>query len=229
MEKNNNRNLSRSQLTIIGFSFVFIGLFVLSGIFLSSKKEEIYEQKNMLLAQNKSDNEKDDDTNENEVSEQEIEVPSVDRVEDDGVVEAPVDPDSYIGTLQIPKIGLHRGFVDPSSKLNNVDQNVTIIGGSMFPDIDKSNFILAAHSGPASYAYFDKLEKLVKNDPIYVTYKNKRYTYQLVDIYTQAKTGTAAIYRNKNKKVLTLITCTNNSTRENTIYIAELIKEENIE
>ena len=64
--------------------------------------------------------------------------------------------------------------------------------------------------------------KLNKGDVAYVTYKNKKYTYKIVNIYTQPKIGTIAIYRNYDKTTLTLVTCTNDDSTTQTIYIAEL-------
>ena len=55
---------------------------------------------------------------------------------------------------------------------------------------------------------------------------NKKYTYKIVNIYTQPKVGNIAIYRDYSKTTLTLITCTNNDSTTQTIYIAELIKTE---
>ena len=51
----------------------------------------------------------------------------------------------------------------------------------------------------------------------------KKYTYRIVNIYTQPKTGKLAIYRDYSKTTLTLITCTNNDSTTQTIYISELI------
>ena len=68
--------------------------------------------------------------------------------------------------------------------------------------------------------------KLVVDDVAYVYYNNIKYTYKIVNIYTQPKTGVIGIYRNTNKTTLTLITCTNNDKTTQTIYIAELIDKE---
>ena len=53
----------------------------------------------------------------------------------------PVKPqNNYIGMLQIDKINLNRGFVEPGSKYNDIKYNVTIIKGSTFPDVKNGNF-----------------------------------------------------------------------------------------
>lgn len=128
---------------------------------------------------------------------------------------------NYIGYLEIPKIGVKRGFLDLNEKYNNVDYNVTVIQGSTYPDVENGNLILAAHSGNCSYCYFDDLYKLSVGDVAYVTYGGIKYSYKIVDIYYVEKTGTVAIYRDYSKKVMTLITCTRNSKTQQTVYILE--------
>ncbi|MBO5138401.1 MAG: sortase [Bacilli bacterium] len=129
----------------------------------------------------------------------------------------------YIGYLEIPKINLKKGFVDKDSKDNDVERNLYIATNSSYPDVDKGNFIIAAHSGTGWKAFFNNLYKLSKNDQVIVTYNNKRYTYNIVNIYKQNKTGKIAIYRNYDKTTLTLVTCTNNDDKTQTIYVAELV------
>jgi sortase (surface protein transpeptidase) len=70
------------------------------------------------------------------------------------------------------------------------------------------------------------LYKLKLDDIAEVSYKGKKYTYKIVNIYTQPKVGNIAIYRDSTKTTLTLITCTNNDSTTQTIYIAELVKTE---
>jgi len=130
---------------------------------------------------------------------------------------------NYLGVLEIPKINLKNGFYDLNSKYNNVDYNVTIINGSTYPDTQNNNLILAAHSGDCNYCYFDKLYKLQTDDLAYIQYKNKKYTYKIVDIYEVEKDGTVAIYRDYDKNCLTLITCTRGSNTKQTVYILEQI------
>ena len=93
---------------------------------------------------------------------------------------------------------------------------------SNYPDVLNGNFILAAHSGNSYLAYFKNLYQLTLGDKAYINYKNHRYTYKIVNIYQQEKTGKIAIYRDLNKNTLTLITCTKDSKTQQTIYILEL-------
>lgn len=129
---------------------------------------------------------------------------------------------NYIGTLEIPKINLKRGFLDLNARYNHVDYNITVIKGSTFPTVENNNLILAAHSGECAVCFFDKLYKLSKGDIAYLSYNNIKYTYKIVDIYEVEKDGTVAIYRDYTKSTLTLITCTRNSDTKQTVYILEL-------
>ena len=97
-----------------------------------------------------------------------------------------------------------------------------VVKGSTYPDVLNGNFILAAHSGSSYLAYFKNLYKLNIGDEAIVTYQNKKYTYKIVNIYEQEKTGKIAIYRDMNKTCLTLVTCTKDSKTKQTIYILEL-------
>lgn len=130
----------------------------------------------------------------------------------------------YVGILEIPKISLKKGFLDINSKYNSIDYNVTVIKTSTYPDVDKGNFILAAHSGTASISYFKNLYKLKKGDTANIYYKNKKYVYKIVKIYDQPKTGKLSIYRDYSKTTLTLITCTKDNKKTQTLYILELTK-----
>ena len=56
-----------------------------------------------------------------------------------------------------------------------------------------------------------------------INYKGKVYTYNIVNIYKQDKIGKIGIYRNYEKTTLTLVTCTNNDSKTQTIYISELV------
>ena len=129
----------------------------------------------------------------------------------------------YIGYLIIPKINLTKGFLDVRSTENDVEKNILVVEGSNYPDTDRGNLILAGHSGTGWKAFFNELYQLQVNDTAYVTYKGKKYVYRITNIYKQPKTGKLAIYRDYDKTTLTLITCTNNDSGTQTIYIAELV------
>ncbi len=131
--------------------------------------------------------------------------------------------DSYIGILEVPDVNIKRGFLSLDSKYNSIKYNVTLIKGSSMPDVDKGNLILAAHRGTSKVSYFENLYKLKIGSLAYVTYQGKKYTYKLLETYEVPKTGTLTISRDGNKTALTLITCTRNNKKTQTIFNYELI------
>lgn len=136
------------------------------------------------------------------------------------------DVESYIGYLEIPKIGFRRGFYNIDSNLNTVESNIEIIKGSDLPNITNGNLIIAGHSGTGWKAFFSNLYKLEVGDEAIVTYSGVNYKYKITNIYKEKNTGTVSIKRNYDKTTLTLITCTKDDNSTQTIYIAELYKTE---
>lgn len=131
--------------------------------------------------------------------------------------------EEYIGVLEISKINFYKGFYNKNSGLNNVDYNLYVLPESSYPDVVNGNLMIAGHSGNYNNSYFANLYKLNVGDTAKITYKGKKYTYKITDIYYEKKTGTVRILRDKNKTTLTLITCTKDDEAHQTIYIAELI------
>ena len=211
MDKKHNRKnerISPSVTAIIGAVLTLIGGIFLSYNYIQSKKimgydymSNVFYNGNEILA-----------ISEGEETKQPIEE---EQLEEEVT-------NNYIGYLTIPKINLTKGFLDKRSSENDVEKNILVVSGSNYPDTDRGNLILAGHSGTGWKAFFNDLYKLSINDTAYITYKNKKYIYKIVNIYTQPKIGKLAIYRNYDKTTLTLITCTNNDSKTQTIYIAEL-------
>ena len=134
-----------------------------------------------------------------------------------------IDYSKYFGVLEIPKIGLKRGFYNTTSRYNNIEYNVTMVGGSSLPDVSQGNLILMAHSGDSYISYFAYLYKLNVGDDCFVTYNGNVYHYQIVNIYDVPKIGVVTIKRDKTKNSLTMITCTKDNDYLQTVYIAELV------
>ena len=208
---NKNKRISPSETAFIGAIITLIGGFFISYNYIESQKimaydymaNAFYDGNQVTVAEN-----------ENNQKEKKKEGLSGEITND------------YIGYLNIPKINLTKGFLDNRSSENDVEKNILVVEGSNYPDVDKGNFILAGHSGTGWKAFFNDLYKLSAGDTAKITYKDKTYTYQITNIYKQPKTGKLAIYRNYDKTTLTLITCTNNDSTTQTIYIAELINKE---
>ncbi len=130
---------------------------------------------------------------------------------------------NYIGFLEIDKINLRQGLLPKESYYNNVNFHVQILPLADYPDVIGGNFILAGHSGSGSIAYFRNLYQLSLGDEAKVYYKSKLYRYKIVNIYKQAKDGALNVYRDATVSTLTLITCTKNDKKSQTVYILELV------
>ena len=128
----------------------------------------------------------------------------------------------YIGYLEIKKVNLKQGLVSKNSYYNKVDYNIQILKTSDYPDKDRGNVILAAHSGTGYISFFKHLYKLSLGDEATIYYKNYIYTYKIVNIYNVPKTGKVKVIRDYTKTCLTLITCTYKSKTQQTVYILEL-------
>lgn len=113
-----------------------------------------------------------------------------------------------IGKVQIPKINLNKTLYKIGSKLNNVEENVTILESNL-PNI----IILAAHSGTGHNAFFKDLNKLNINDTINLTYTNANYTYKVINIFEQNKSGYITI-NEKEYDQLFLTTCSYNKNKQ---------------
>ncbi len=216
--KNNKDKIKRSHILIFGSLLVFLGFIALTFNYLVKMRDQVYNDMKIAMMDI-------NDSNDNVIAK---DIPVAENVDNNTNNEAPkvskpIDWSKYLGVLEIPKIGLKRGFYNTDSRYNNISYNVTIVKGSTLPDVQNGNLILMAHSGNAYIAYFAYLYKLKVGDYAYVTYNGNKYTYQIKNIYYAPKTGVVNIYRNENATCLTLITCTKDSDTSQTIYIAELV------
>lgn len=213
------KKIKNSQLFMIGLVVIVIAISILSYNYLLDKKKTVYTKMSIKLFENEvAENIQKEET-------EKIENDKVEAIDQVQVIEDKEETKisfEYIGLIEIPKINLKKGFLDPKSSYNKVDYNVTVINTSVFPDVELGNFILAAHSGNAYNSYFGKLYKLKKGDVVYIYYEGIKYEYKIVNIYEVEKTGEVNIYRNFDATTLTLITCTLNSNTKQTVYIAEL-------
>ena len=201
-----------------GVILIIIGITLLLHNYIVEKREEVFSSMNIAISEEIKETQPEptpeeqknttEDTNEGEVS-------SIDTEQDPNY-------QSYVGELLIPKIGFQKGFYAKESSLNNVKFNIKILEVSSYPDEENGNVIIIGHSGNYSNSYFANLYKLGLGDIASINYKNKKYNYKIVNIYTDTKDGTVTIYRNENKNTMTLITCTKDDETKQTIYILEL-------
>lgn len=214
MQKSKN-NIKKSHLLLLGSLLIFVGIVTFSWRYLVKLKNEVFSEMKIAMM--------DVDVNEEIIRE----VPIVENLTPEEPQQEEkqyyIDYDKYLGVLEIPKIGLKRGFYNSDSKYNNLDWNVCMVKGSALPDVVNGNLILMSHSGNGYGAYFAYLYRLNIGDEASVTYNKQRYNYKIVNIYTVPKKGVVSIVRNYSKTTLTLITCTKNDDTSQTVYIAELV------
>lgn len=217
-----SNKIKKSHILLFGSFLIFVGFISLSCNYFIKMKDEVFSEMKIAMMDEDSV-----DENVNVVED----VPKVDNLPEQNNVttnntsnQAPVvNYDKYLGVLEIPRIGLKRGFYNLDSKYNNIEYNVSMVRGSTLPDVVNGNLILMAHSGDAYISYFAYLYRLKIGNYAYVTYKGNKYKYQIVNIYTVPKNGSVKIIRNYNRTTLTLITCTKDDDTTQTVYIAELV------
>lgn len=211
-----NIKLKKSQILLLGSLLVFFGVMLLSWNKFIRLREAVYNSlKIEIVTSNKKGKKKVTST---AVAQN---LPSDETPKEEQKKE--IDYSQYLGVLEIPKIGLKRGFFDVNNKYNDIQYNVTVVRGSTMPDVEHGNLILMAHSGDAYISYFAYLYRLNIGDRASVTYNKNKYNYQIVNIYDVPKVGQVTINRNYDKTTLTLITCTKDNSQSQTIYILERV------
>ena len=150
-------------------------------------------------------------------------IPKISTINHISLLDNNIFNDDNIGYIKINKIHLNKKLYSIDNKKNNVEDNVTILKGSTYPNNKDSILILAAHSGTGRKAYFNNIDKLKKKDLIEIEINNKKYNYIVKDIWETKKTGTIT-FPKMNKKQLILTTCS--KTRDNyQLVINCIIKE----
>ena len=203
------KKVSPSVTAIFAAVLFLLGGFLLCYNYIQEKKLYAFSYMNTLFAS----------TQTVDITSVESESDSQNVVEQHQEKKEPIN--SYIGTLTISKIGFQRGFLNKYAAGNNIEENITVLKESDYPDIAGGNMIIAAHSGPTANSFFNNLYQLENGDTAVITYQGNTYTYQLVRSYKVSKTGTVKINRDREKTTLTLITCTNNDNKTQTVYIFE--------
>ena len=206
-----NHNLKKSQTLLLGSLLIFLGFFTVFSDYFARMKDEVYsDMKISMMGFDSRPQEGSYVMNSD----------SSDKKKDKEEV---IDYSVYLGVLEIPRIGLKRGFYPVDHKLNSIEHNVTLVAGSDLPDVSNGNIILIAHSGDSYISYFAYLYMLEIGDDCYILYNHQAYHYRIVNIYEVEKNGIANIDRNYDKSTLTMITCTKNNDSLQTVYIAEFV------
>lgn len=212
------RNLSKNAKITLSILFIFAGLVLITYTYFDTIKNNVYNDMNIRYIEQQVV--LSEPLEEIIVPEEVTTTVAVEKTTTTKKVDA---RDAYIGYLEVPDVNIKRGFVSPDSKYNSVGYNVMVIDGSKMPDEKNGNLILAAHRGNSSVSFFDKLYKLKRRAKATITYEGKTYTYELTNTYEESKDGSLTIKRNANVNTLTLITCTRNNKKTQTIFIFELV------
>lgn len=218
------KKLTHGQFIAIGTLIVLLGILIMSSQYLLSKRNSLFEYINMKLYFDQLNNVPSDPVNPDEPQNVVIDPDIPDEPEQEP--EPEVITENFAAILEIPEIGLQKGIYALGSKYNTVNRNVAILSPSDYPDVQGGNFILAAHSGNGYLSFFKDLYKLNVGSYAYVYYNDIKYTYNIIYIYTQQKTGTISVQRPYGKTTLMLITCTKDDESTQTVYVAELVAQE---
>ena len=154
-----SKKMKAKAIIVFGIFIILFGIFILAKDYLKSKKVQVYETMYFALTDQPTYNES--TTEEEEPLDNDVEV------NDEGE-EVFINRDYYVGRIEIPKIRLVKGFCDKDSSWNDVKKNVSVLSASQYPDVDKGNFILAAHAGTAWNSFFGKLYQLSIGDAAYM-------------------------------------------------------------
>lgn len=127
----------------------------------------------------------------------------------------------YTAVIEIPKINLKRGVINSTKNFNSVNYAISVDENSNYPN-EMGNFILYAHSGNSSIAYFKNLNKVEVGDEVYIYYEGVKYKYIIYDKYDIQKTGKANVIKSSTDNYLTLITCNQNKKNYQIVVIGKL-------
>ncbi len=195
-----------------GVALLLVGTLVLFSNGIKEKRDVVFSEMNLVLT-NELKQEEEIEQKEEEVEEQKPEEPEP---------EPEYHYEKYLGTIEINKINLYKGFYSKTSNLNQVNINLYVLPQADYPDKQNGNLIIAGHSGNYNNSYFRNLYLLTINDEIKVNYNNRQYIYTIEKIYNEPKIGKVRILRNASRTTLTLVTCTKDDEYHQTVYIAYL-------
>ena len=159
-QNKNNKKVRKSQILLLGSLLIFLGGISLSYNFIKSLKEDIFEEMKQLMVQDIPPTQNIDNN-----------IPITEQTENNSGsnnVGRTENFDKYLGILEIPKIGLKKGFYNVDSRYNSIQYNVTVIQGSTFPDVAGGNLMLMAHSGTAYISYFRYLYNDDTKQTVYI-------------------------------------------------------------
>lgn len=128
----------------------------------------------------------------------------------DNIINSKQQLKKYDAHLYIPKFN-YRGLIKKGDSKTILDSNYILFleNGSNIND-EIGNIVLAGHNN--KYV-FSILYKLNISDEIIIYEENNKYTFQIYEIKTINITDTYILDNVYDKKILTLITCTNDNQK----------------
>ena len=117
-----SNRVKKSQVLTIGSLFIFIGFIFLTFNYFLKLRDEVYSDMKIAMM--------DDEPVKIENVVEEAPVLENVEVEEEKPTNYVVDYSKYFGVLEIPKIGLKRGFYNVDNRYNNIQYNVTMANGS---------------------------------------------------------------------------------------------------
>ena len=212
--KKSRKRITKSQALLLGSLLIFGGVIFLSWNYLLHMRDEVFSDMKLAMMDTPSPTE-----GENGVPTD----PAQGGGEEYHGGDYVVDYSKYYGVIEIPKIGLKRGFYNVGSPYNDIKYNVTMMSGSIPPTEGNGNLVLLAHSGDSYISYFAYLYRLGGGDDCYITIGGVTYHYKIVKIYEVMKTGLMIVNWHPEHMTLTLVTCTKDNDNTQTVYVADFI------
>lgn len=208
------KNSSKSQLIIVGFLLIILGVLLFSSNYLYN----CFKNKNEEYLINNFFEEQQIVTNDTSIEESKV-------IQKDKNNNSYTIKNNYIAVLEIPKINLKKGLFDKNSKSNNVNKNIQILDESEMPNVPNSILALAGHSGNSNKSYFRKLYQINYDDEIIVYYDYIKYLYRVIDIYVEEQKGSISV--NYGGNIIVLTTCAEEKDRQ-LVVIGKLYNKETI-
>lgn len=193
----------------IGFILVIIGITIIGFYTAYIKTLKNYANKNIDNYINKTSIIKEEIKEQQEIIQEEV-------------IEEKKNTINYTAILEIPIINLKSGIVNSTKNFYSINYAISADKSSNYPT-EYGNFILYAHSGNSSIAYFKNLINVNIDDDVYVYFNGIKYHYVIFDKYDIEKTGKAVIKKPISDNYITLITCNQNRDGYQIVLTGKLI------
>ena len=132
LNKNKNKfnsKLKKSHICLFGSLLIILGISIISYNHIMKLKINLFSDMQLSMEQENNIEEIIDSIpNALELSKEENPTTNNSQSNDTSSTSKPIDYSKYLGVLEIPRIGLKRGFYGTDSKYNNINYNVSVVG-----------------------------------------------------------------------------------------------------